>query len=184
MMCASTMVAIAAHSDSARDMASLFVCDRHEQSVRAVWKRRESEVAIEGRRNFILRVDDDGEYCERPSGPEHATRRAREQRPPTLATNAPIARQPPGLRSRNGAVSRQPLLRVLEPSPFETPRFARLLWKPSERTHQGPVTQIQCLSLGVQFSCIFPNFLRLVQLQAGGSSRRFRSGIRRKLTAH
>ncbi len=78
--------------------------------MRAVWKRRESEAAIEGRRNLILRVDDDGEYRKRPSGPEHATHRVREQEvADPFNTNALIARQPPDQSSRNGVVSRQPL---------------------------------------------------------------------------
>ncbi len=81
---------------------------RHEQSERAVRKRRESEVAVESSRPFIRRFDHDGENGERTGGPSDPTNRVSQQKiSDTFTVNFLITREPPDQSSRDRVVARQ-----------------------------------------------------------------------------
>jgi hypothetical protein len=78
--------------------------------VGTIWKRRESKVAVEGRRLFILGFNHYSEYSKRTGCSEHPTNRVCKQKiADPLATNALIARETSDQRSRNRIVTRQPL---------------------------------------------------------------------------
>ncbi|MGC2332049.1 MAG: hypothetical protein WA581_11385 [Candidatus Acidiferrales bacterium] len=81
---------------------------RHEQSERAVRKRRESKVAIEGRCLFIRRFDHNGENRKRPGRSNYPPNRIGKQKiADAFASHFLITRETPNESSRNGIIAGQ-----------------------------------------------------------------------------